>query len=129
MKGGGDAVSAVRAVLQTGEYHYALNASIEDDILTRLEAKGNGKVELTAGGDLEMIQLNLSESRIEVDGERSVADRPHRILSDPKVREALGLLIDREAIQQYILWPHRHRDGELPQQPAALRLARQYDAP
>ncbi len=102
IKGGGDAVSAVRAVLQTGEYHYALNASIEDDILTRLEGEGNGKVELTAGGDLEMIQLNLSDSRAEVDGERSVASRPHPILSDPKVREALGLLVDRETIQQYI---------------------------
>lgn len=102
VKGGGDAVSAVRAVLQTGEYHYALNASIEDDILTRLEGEGRGRVEVVAGGDLEMIQLNMSDSRTEVDGERSVAGRPHPFLSDPKVREALALLIDRQTIQQYV---------------------------
>src|SRR5262249_34907255 len=37
MKGGGDAVSAARAVLQTGEYDYAWNMQVEDDILVRLE--------------------------------------------------------------------------------------------
>ncbi|WP_414475981.1 peptide ABC transporter substrate-binding protein [Microvirga sp. M2] len=102
IKGGGDTVSAVRAVLQTGEYHFALNTAIEDNILKRLEAGGRGKVVLTAGGDLEMIQLNMSDNRTEVDGERSIASRPHPILSDPKVREALSLLIDRPTIQQHI---------------------------
>ena len=33
MKGGGDAVSAARAVLQTGEYDYAWNMQVEDEIL------------------------------------------------------------------------------------------------
>src|SRR2546426_122093 len=37
MKGGGDAASAARAVLQTGEYDYAWNMQVEDDILRRLE--------------------------------------------------------------------------------------------
>jgi peptide/nickel transport system substrate-binding protein len=37
MKGGGDAVSAARAVLQTGEYDYAWNLQVEDEILLRLE--------------------------------------------------------------------------------------------
>src|SRR5713101_7921256 len=35
MKGGGDAVSAARAVLQTGEYDYAWNLQVEDEILKR----------------------------------------------------------------------------------------------
>ncbi|MEO3999668.1 peptide ABC transporter substrate-binding protein [Mesorhizobium sp. CAU 1732] len=102
VKGGGDAVSAARAVLQTGEYHFGLNISIEDDILTRLENDGNGTVDITAGGDLEMIQLNMSDPRKAEDGERSIASNPHPALSDPKVREALGLLIDRETIQKHI---------------------------
>ena len=42
MKGGGDAVSAARAVLQTGEYDYAWNLQVEDEILLRLEKGGKG---------------------------------------------------------------------------------------
>ena len=45
MKGGGDAVSAARAVLQTGEYDYAWNLQVEDDILRRMEQGGKGRVE------------------------------------------------------------------------------------
>jgi peptide/nickel transport system substrate-binding protein len=44
MKGGGDAVSAARAVLQTGEYDYAWNLQVEDEILKRMEAGGKGRV-------------------------------------------------------------------------------------
>src|SRR5205085_11735173 len=36
MKGGGDAVSAARAVIQTGEYDFAWNLQVEDEILLRL---------------------------------------------------------------------------------------------
>src|SRR3954469_16140481 len=42
IKGGGDAVSAARAVLQTGEYDYAWNLQVEDEILLRLEKGGKG---------------------------------------------------------------------------------------
>ena len=42
MKGGGDAVSAARAVLQTGEYDYAWNLQVEDDILRRHGAGRQG---------------------------------------------------------------------------------------
>ena len=47
MKGGGDAVSAARAVLQTGEYDFAWNMQVEDEILKRLEASGKGTVVIT----------------------------------------------------------------------------------
>ena len=43
MKGGGDAVSAARAVLQTGEFDYAWNLQVEDEVLKRLEAGGKGR--------------------------------------------------------------------------------------
>src|SRR5262249_54619671 len=35
MKGGGDAVSAARAVIQTGEYDLAWNMQVEDEILLK----------------------------------------------------------------------------------------------
>jgi len=43
MKGGGDAVSASRAVIQTGEYDYARNMQVEDEILVKLENSSNSK--------------------------------------------------------------------------------------
>ena len=43
MKGGGDAISAARAVLQTGEYDFAWNLQVEDDILRRMEQGGKGR--------------------------------------------------------------------------------------
>jgi peptide/nickel transport system substrate-binding protein len=54
MKGGGDAVSAARTVIQTGEYDYARNMQVEDEILQRLE-KGKGHIEITPGGNIEHI--------------------------------------------------------------------------
>src|SRR5882724_5474153 len=53
IKGGGDAVSAARAVLQTGEYDYAWNMQVEDEILTKLESAGKGKVNIVETGAIE----------------------------------------------------------------------------
>ncbi|HVG78147.1 MAG TPA: peptide ABC transporter substrate-binding protein, partial [Patescibacteria group bacterium] len=61
MKGGGDAVSAARAVLQTGEFDYAWNVLVEDEILKRLEAGGKGRVIITPGGNCEYIVLNTTD--------------------------------------------------------------------
>ena len=102
MKGGGDAVSAARAVLQTGEYDYAWNTQVEDEILKRLEAGGKGHVLITPGGDVEHIQLNTCDPSTEIDGERSSIKTKHPLLSDTAVREALAHLVDRQSIQEYI---------------------------
>jgi len=61
MKGGGDAVSAARAVLQTGEFDFAWNVMVEDDILKRMEAGGKGRAQYAAGGDTEFMSLNFSD--------------------------------------------------------------------
>src|SRR5215510_14914648 len=102
MKGGGDAVSAARAVLQTGEYDYAWNMQVEDEILQRLEAGGKGRVQITQGGNIEHIQLNSTDPWTEVDGERSSIKTKHPLLSDPAVRQALGMLVDRKSVEDHI---------------------------
>ena len=102
VKGGGDAVSAARAVLQTGEYDYAWNLQVEDEILKRMEASGKGKVDITLSGNVEFIILNTTDPWTEVDGERSSVKTKHSTLSDPAVRRAINLLIDRDAIQKFI---------------------------
>ena len=104
MKGGGDAVSAARAVIQTGEYDYAWNMQVEDEILLRLENAGNakGRAEIVQSRAMEHIQLNNADPWTEVDGERSSPKTKHPLLSDPAVRQALRLLVDRASVEKYI---------------------------
>jgi peptide/nickel transport system substrate-binding protein len=86
MKGGGDAVSAARAVLQTGEFDFAWNMQVEDEVLSRLEKGGKGRVVISPGGNIEHIQLNTTDP----------------CLSDPAVREALSLLVDKASVEKFI---------------------------
>jgi peptide/nickel transport system substrate-binding protein len=102
MKGGGDAVSAARAVLQTGEFDFGWNMQVEDEILTRLEKGGKGRIIISRGGGIEHIQLNSTDPWTEVDGERSSLKTTHPTLSDPAVRQAVSLLIDRDSIEKHI---------------------------
>jgi peptide/nickel transport system substrate-binding protein len=102
MKGGGDAVSAARAVLQTGEYDYAWNLQVEDEILKRLEAGGKGRAVITPGGNIEFIQLNMADPNTEVDGERANPKSKHPIFGDPAVRQAFALLVDRKGVEDFI---------------------------
>src|SRR3989304_2353579 len=102
MKGGGDGISAARAVIPTGEFDYAGNMQVEDDILRRLEQGGKGRVDIVAGGNIEHIQLNNTDPWTEVDGERSSSKTKHPFLTDPAVRQALNLLVDRAAVQEQI---------------------------
>ena len=102
MKGGGDAVSAARAVLQSGEYDFAWNMQVEDEILARLEKGGKGKVIVSPGGNIEHIQLNNTDPWTEVDGERASLKTKHPTLSDPAVRQALSMLVDKASIEKHI---------------------------
>ncbi|MRD46170.1 peptide ABC transporter substrate-binding protein [Caenimonas koreensis] len=102
MKGGGDATSAARAVLQTGEYDYAWNLQVEDEVLKRMEDGGKGRAHIIPSGDIEFMQLSLTDPWTEVDGERSSLKSKHFAFTEPQVREAMALLADRNAIQQFI---------------------------
>jgi peptide/nickel transport system substrate-binding protein len=102
MKGGGEAVSAARAVLQTGEYDYAWNIAVEDEILRRMEAVGKGRVVFAPGGTAEAIYLNHADPNTEIDGERSSPTSSHPLFRDPVLRRAMALLVDRQGIQDYI---------------------------
>ena len=102
MKGGGDAVSAARAVLQTGEYDYAWNLQVEDELLVRLEQGGKGKTSIIPGGNIEFIQLNMTDPWTETDGERSHPKSKHPILTEFAVRQAISLCIDRDGVQKFI---------------------------
>jgi peptide/nickel transport system substrate-binding protein len=102
IKGGGDATSAARAVLQTGEYDLGWNLAVEDEILKRLEAANTGKMQFYTGSDIEFVALNVTDPWNEVDGERASAKSKHPAFSDKAVRDAMSLLIDRKGIAEVI---------------------------
>ena len=101
MKGGGDALSAARTVLQTGEYDYAAVGATDDLILQRMESASDakGKVRIIFGHAVEFITLNHADPWTEVEGERAHARSRHPAFSDKAVRDAMALLIDRQGMQ------------------------------
>ena len=70
--------------------------------IKRLEQGGKGRADIVSGGNIEHIQVNTTDPWTEVEGERSSAKTKHPLLSDPAVRQALNLLVDRGSIQEEI---------------------------
>jgi peptide/nickel transport system substrate-binding protein len=101
-KGGGDAASAARAVLETGEADYAWNLQVEPAILNAMELAGNGKVVAEFGTSVERLMVNFTNPDPTLGDLRSAWSEddpnPHPFLSDIDVRRALSLAIDRNAI-------------------------------
>ncbi|AYM13762.1 MULTISPECIES: peptide ABC transporter substrate-binding protein [Agrobacterium] len=101
LKGGGDAASAARAVLETGEFDYAWNMQVEPEILATMVAAGKGKLETAFGTQVERINLNWYNADPALGDKRSTKEGgPHPALSDPAVRRALSLAIDRDIIDE-----------------------------
>jgi peptide/nickel transport system substrate-binding protein len=98
VKGGGDATSAGRAVLQTGEYDYAWNLQVEAQVLNELLRGGKGDLVTSRGGGVEQIFFNMADPNTEVDGERASPNSAHPFLTDQRVRQAMALAIDRATI-------------------------------
>lgn len=105
LKGGGEPAAAARAVLQTGEYHYAWFLSIDSDLLAELQQGGAGKLLLFSQGYAERLHLNHSDPNKEVNGQRSEKNTPHPFFSDPEVRRAMALAINRQLIVDELYIP------------------------
>jgi len=99
LKGGGDAASAARAVLETGEFDYGWNMQVEPEVLAKMVAAGKGKLETAFGTQVERIVLNRYNADPSLGAKRSTKEAgPHPSLADPAVRRALSLAIDRTTI-------------------------------
>jgi peptide/nickel transport system substrate-binding protein len=103
IKGGGDAVSAARAVLQTGEYDFAYYILAEEDVLKRVEQGGKGKLITVPGSGVNHIQCNQSDPWRDAEAERSVVGFAHPHLTDQALRTALSLVVDRASIQEHLV--------------------------
>ncbi len=98
-KGGGDATSAARAAMQTGDVDYAWNLQVEAEILDDMSASAEtGELLVIPGNSVERILINLSDPNTEVDGQRSALGTVHPFLGDVAVRSALTMACDRDTI-------------------------------
>jgi peptide/nickel transport system substrate-binding protein len=99
LRGGGDARTAAEAVFEDGTVDYAYNVQVDIAELEALEALGQARLVFPPTASVERIMMNFTDpNRATADGERANLAFPHPILSDPRVRQALALAIDRESI-------------------------------
>lgn len=98
-KGGGDAASAARSVLETGEFDYAWNLQVESEVLDQMAKAGKGTVLAAFGTAVERLMVNLTNPDPSLGDKRSTAEGgPHPFLTDATVRRALSLAIDRSTL-------------------------------
>ena len=101
VKGGGDATAAARAVLETGEADYGWNMQVDPETLKSLEEGGKGVVRPAFASLVEYLVINFTDPDPDLGDQRSEwsdGNNPHPFLTDPAVREALSLAIDRRDI-------------------------------
>ncbi|MDO5705039.1 MAG: peptide ABC transporter substrate-binding protein [Paracoccus sp. (in: a-proteobacteria)] len=124
VKGGGDAMSAARAVMETGEYDFAWNLQLDPESVARLESVGRGAVYASFGSMVERIELNQTDASATLPAdERATAAHPHPFLTDPAVRRALSMAIDRPLLAELTYGPTGNPTCTITPVPAA------YDSP
>ena len=105
-KGGGDAESAARAVLETGEADYAWNLQVVPAILAEMEAAGEGMVVSSFGTSVERLMVNQTNPDAALGDNRSLymedGSNAHPFLTDPNVWMALSMAIDRNIIAEQL---------------------------
>lgn len=100
-KGGGDAASAARAVLETGEADFAWNLQVEPQILAEMEAKGQGVLIVAFGSWVERLLVNQTNPDEALGDDRSEyldGSNPHPFLVGTPVAQAMSMAIDRSLI-------------------------------
>ena len=105
IKGGGEAISAARAVLERGEADYAWNLQVEPEILAGMESAGRAKVAVAFTSLVERVVVNqtnpdpaLGDNRSEfLDGQN-----PHPFLTFKPIRQAMSMAIDRSLISEQL---------------------------
>ena len=103
LKGGGGAISAALAVMETGEADYAWNLQVEPEILIGMEAAGPGKVVVAFSGLVERIVVNQTNPDPALGDDRSEyldGQNPHPFLTYTPIPQAMSMAIDRVVISE-----------------------------
>ena len=105
LKGGGDAESAARAVLETGEADYAWNLQIAPAVLNAMEAAGNGTLVTALDPGVERLMINQTNPDSDLGENRSLymgGDNAHPFLTNDAVWMALSKAVDRNIIAEQL---------------------------
>ena len=103
LRGGGDAISAARAVMKRGEADYAWNIQVEPEVLAGLEEAGLATVVVAFTSLVERIVVNQTNPAPALGDDRSEyleGQNPHPFLSFKPIRRAMSLAIDRSRIAE-----------------------------
>ena len=122
IKGGGDAPSAARAVMVTGEADWAWNLQVEPQILQQMEEGGQGVFVGIPGNSSERIMINFADPNTEVDGAFSEPTTQHPIWQHHEARQALNLAIQRDLITQQLYTQADAPTGDNLNVPPAFKL-------
>jgi peptide/nickel transport system substrate-binding protein len=98
-KGGGDALSAARAVFQTGDVDYGWNLQVEAPVLKALiQGSTKGDYLGKASSNVERVNINFANPDPALGDKRSEPDTKHPFFSDKNVRLALAMATDRATV-------------------------------
>ena len=103
IKGGGDAITAARAVLERGEADYAWNLQVDPGELAEMEAGGHGKVVTAFSSLVERIVVNQTNPDEALGDDRSEyleGGNPHPFLTFTPITQAMSMAIDRSVISE-----------------------------
>jgi peptide/nickel transport system substrate-binding protein len=98
LTGDGDPLNTARMVLETGEIDFAGSLQVDPAKLMQLAAGGKGALEISPFTTIQKIQINMTDPRKAVHGEKSSLSAPHPWQSDLNVRRAYALAIPRDTI-------------------------------
>ena len=103
LKGGGDALSAAKSVMETGKADYAWNLQIDPETLDNMEAVGKGKVVSAFSSLVERIVLNQTNSDSGLGEDRSEyleGSNPHPFLTFTPIARAMSMAVDRTLLSE-----------------------------
>lgn len=118
--------AAARDVMLEGQADFAHNLQVEATALENLKDEGKGRILTVFGSYVERVMLNFADPFAETEaGERASVQVPHPYFKDIRVRQAINLGIDRDAIanqlygfmgrpvSQLLVAPKRYRSEDL----------------
>jgi peptide/nickel transport system substrate-binding protein len=85
-------------VLQTDEADYGWNLQVLPDVLTPMEAEGNGVLLGAFAGNVEHIVVNWTDPNPDLGDQRSEPGTVHPFMTDPAVYNAMSIAINRQAL-------------------------------
>lgn len=98
LRGGGD-LNLVGQASKEGTVDFTWNLALAEETLVDIESASKMLALAQTSSFVERIMINFTDPNKETaDGERSSLQFPHPFLSDLRVRQAISMAIDREAI-------------------------------